>query len=93
MPSMLYVGLQDADKIAVFSKSEEKQIEAPQLEGIAPYYNDEALTSAGAAIQNAADWTPNAVVDRELITGQNPRSDHLVGAKLVEALERESLTT
>jgi putative intracellular protease/amidase len=62
-------------KIAVFSKSEEKQIEAPQLEGIAPYYNDEALASAGATIQNAADWSPNAVVDRELITGQQPFSD------------------
>src|ERR1700733_16150555 len=56
-------------KIAVFSKSEEKQIEAPQLEGIAPYYNDEALASAGATIKNAADATPNAIVDRELITG------------------------
>jgi putative intracellular protease/amidase len=62
-------------KIAVFSRSEEKQIETPQLEGVAPYYNDEALTSAGATIQNAADWTPNAVVDRELITGQQPFSD------------------
>jgi putative intracellular protease/amidase len=62
-------------RIAVFSKSEEKQIEAPQLEGVAPYYNDEALSSAGATIQNAADWTPNAVVDRELITGQQPFSD------------------
>jgi putative intracellular protease/amidase len=64
-------------KIAVFSRSEEKQIEAPQLEGIAPYYNDEALASAGATIQNAADWTPNAVVDRELITAQQPFSDQL----------------
>ena len=37
-------------RIAVFSKSEEKQIEAPQFEGIAPYYNDEALKAAGAEI-------------------------------------------
>jgi putative intracellular protease/amidase len=63
--------------IAVFSKSEEKQIEAPQLEGIAPYYNDEALASAGATIQNAADWTPNVIVDRELITAQQPFSDQV----------------
>jgi putative intracellular protease/amidase len=61
-------------KIAVFSKSEEKQIEAPQLEGLAPYYNDEALAFAGANIQNAADWAPHAVVDRELITAQQPFS-------------------
>jgi putative intracellular protease/amidase len=76
-------------KIAVFSKSEEKQIEPGQLEGIAPYYNDEALASAGATIQNAADWTPNAIVDRELVTAQQPFSDQKFAdaflAKLAEA--------
>jgi putative intracellular protease/amidase len=75
LPSLAHGWPYAGYKIAVFSKSEEKQIEAPQLEGIAPYYNDEALASAGATIQNAADWTPNAVVDRELITGQQPFSD------------------
>jgi putative intracellular protease/amidase len=78
-------------KIAVFSKSEEKQIEPGQLEGVAPYYNDEALASAGATIQNAADWTPNAVVDRELITAQQPFSDQKFAqaflAKLAEAVK------
>jgi putative intracellular protease/amidase len=75
-------------KIAVFSKSEEKQIEAPQLEGIAPYYNDEALATAGATIQNAADWTPNAVVDRELITGQQPFSDQVFADAFLAKLGR-----
>ena len=65
------------DILKVFSKSEENQIEAPQLEGIAPYYNDDALAAAGATIQNAKDWTPNAVVDRELITAQQPFSDQV----------------
>lgn len=62
-------------RVAVFSKGEEQQIEAPQLGGLAPYYNDEALAAAGATIANAESWKPNAVVDRELITGQQPFSD------------------
>jgi putative intracellular protease/amidase len=68
----LYAGY----KITVFSKTEEQQIELPQLDGHLPDYNDEALASAGAKIQNAAPWKPNVVVDREVITGQQPFSDH-----------------
>ena len=33
------------------------------------------------------------VEDRELITGQNPRSDHPLAAKLVAALDRSLSTT
>lgn len=73
-------------KIAVFSKGEEQQIEAPQLGGLAPYYNDEALAAAGATITNAESWTPNAVVDRELITGQQPFSDIAFANALVAQL-------
>ena len=68
----LYAGY----KITVFSKTEEQQIELPQLDGYLPDYNDEALASAGANIQNAAPWKPNVIVDREVITGQQPFSDH-----------------
>ena len=75
-------------KIAVFSKAEEVQIEQPQLGGRAPYYNDEALAAAGAQIQNAASWTPNAVVDRELITGQQPFSDTAFADALIAMLEK-----
>jgi len=62
-------------KITVFSKTEEQQIELPQLDGYITSYNDEALTSAGANITNASPWKPNVVQDRELITGQQPFSD------------------
>jgi putative intracellular protease/amidase len=68
----LYTGY----KITVFSKTEEQQIELPQLDGYLPDYNDEALSSAGAKIQNAPPWKPNVVTDREVITGQQPFSDH-----------------
>ena len=33
------------------------------------------------------DFEPNVIEDRELITGQI-ESDHLIGAKLVQALQR-----
>jgi putative intracellular protease/amidase len=75
-------------KIAVFSKSEEQQIEQPQLGGRAPYYNDEALKAAGAQIQNAESWKPNAVVDREVITGQQPFSDTAFADALIALLEK-----
>ena len=77
-------------KIAVFSKSEERQIETPQLEGIAPYYNDEALASAGAQIQNADSWNPNVVVDREVITGQQPFSDTAFADAFISKLNQTS---
>jgi len=32
------------------------------------------------------------VEDRELITGQNPRSDKAIAAKLIQALERKAAT-
>ena len=41
---------------------------------------------------DAEDSAPDVVVDRELITGQNPSSDHLIAAKLVEALGRTPAT-
>lgn len=75
-------------KIAVFSKDEELQIEQPQLGGRAPYYNDEALKAAGAQIQNAESWHPNAVVDREVITGQQPLSDTAFANALIAMLEK-----
>jgi putative intracellular protease/amidase len=73
-------------KIAVFSKAEELQIEQPQLGARAPYYNDEALKAAGAQIQNAESWKPNAVVDREVITGQQPFSDTAFADALIALL-------
>ena len=40
----------------------------------------------GQVITGSVDFAPNVVVDRELITGQNPRSDHSIAAKLIEVL-------
>ena len=37
------------------------------------------------------DFAPHVVVDRELITGQNPRSDRPIASALIAALERASV--
>lgn len=48
-----------------------------------------ALTAAGGEVcVGAVDFAPHVVIDRELITGQNPRSDHPIAAALVAALDR-----
>ncbi len=52
------------------------------------FYPQTALQSLGAKYQsNTTAWTPNVVVDRELITGQNPASAVLVGKTLLEKLK------
>jgi putative intracellular protease/amidase len=44
------------------------------------------LATGGEVITGSVDFEPNVIVDRELITSQNPRSDHPIAAKLIEAL-------
>jgi putative intracellular protease/amidase len=49
----------------------------------------DALEAAGGmVITNPVDFQPHVIEDRELITGQNPRSDHQIAAKLIAALDR-----
>ena len=80
-------------RMTVFSASEEQAAEDTLLHGKLCFTMPDALALAGATVStNAEDSAPNVIVDRELITGQNPTSDHLIAAKLVEALGRTSAT-
>ena len=72
----------------MFSTSEERTAEDNLLHGRLDLTMPEALNWQGRGNHRPVDSTPNVVVDRELITGQNPSSDHLIAAKLVEALDR-----
>jgi putative intracellular protease/amidase len=73
--------------MTVFSATEEKVIEDTVLHAKMYFMMPESLTMAGANVTlSAVDWEPYIVVDRELITGQNPRSDHAIAAKLIEVL-------
>jgi putative intracellular protease/amidase len=79
-------------KMTVFSASEEKPIEEQILHGKLYFTMPDALRTAGGDVStNPVDFEPNVVEDRELITGQNPRSDHPLAAKLIEALNRAAM--
>ena len=44
------------------------------------------MQQAGGNMQYSEAWTPNVVVDRELITGQNPFSDKALAAAMLDKL-------
>ncbi|MBB6409970.1 type 1 glutamine amidotransferase domain-containing protein [Mesorhizobium sangaii] len=75
-------------RMTVYSASEEKPIEDNVLHGKMYFHMPEALTIAGATVETGPDFAPHVVEDRELITGQNPKSDHPIAAKLISAIER-----
>jgi putative intracellular protease/amidase len=79
-------------KMTIFSNSEEKWVEKDILHGEMYFHVADALKAAGGEVTTTpVDFEPHVVEDRELITGQNPRSDHLIGKKLVEALNGEAV--
>ena len=76
-------------KMTVFSATEEKVIEDNLLHAKLYFNMPDALRTAGGEVSvTVVDFDPYVVEDRELITGQNPRSDHPIAAKLVAALDR-----
>jgi putative intracellular protease/amidase len=79
-------------KMTVFTASEEIPIEEQFLHGKIYFTMPDALGAAGAEVsRSAVDFEPHVVEDRELITGQNPRSDHPIAAKLIAALDRATV--
>jgi putative intracellular protease/amidase len=79
-------------KMTVFSNTEEKVVEDQILHAKLYFNMVDALQAAGGeVITTTVDFEPHVIVDRELITGQNPRSDHPIAAKFVEALDRTTV--
>lgn len=76
-------------EMTVYSASEERPIEEKVLHGKLYFNMPDALRMAGSSVSTGSvDFAPHVVEDRELITGQNPRSDHPLAKKLVQALDR-----
>lgn len=76
-------------RMTVFSGSEEKVAEQHLLKGELFFDMPKALRLAGGDVSvTAENFASNVVVDRELITGQNPGSDHALAKALIEALDR-----
>lgn len=76
-------------RMTVFSATEEKVVEDQILHAKIYFNMPDALTAAGGTVTTTpTDFEPYVVEDRELITGQNPRSDHPIAARLIAALDR-----
>ena len=76
-------------RMTVFSATEEKVVEDHILHAKMYFNMPDALTAAGGEVVNTeVDFAPHVIEDRELITGQNPRSDHPLAARLIAALDR-----
>ena len=73
--------------MTVFSNSEEVTATKYYLDGEMLYFPQNALSQAGGDYQrNDKDWTSKVVVDRELITGQNPASAMGVAQEIIKRL-------
>ena len=70
-------------RIAAFTNEEEIQ---GGLADQAKWLLEDRLVADGVVVDKAAPWTPHVVVDRNLITGQNPMSSAPLAAELLKAL-------
>jgi putative intracellular protease/amidase len=75
--------------MTVFSNTEEKVVEDHILHAKLYFNMVDTLALAGGNLTvSQVDFEPHVVEDRELITGQNPRSDHPIAKAFVAALDR-----
>lgn len=75
-------------KMTVISNKEEEAAKGLLNGGAMKFYPQTALEKAGGLYSsNTANWTPYVVIDRELITGQNPASAIEVGKALLGRLK------
>lgn len=66
-----------------FSNTEE---DAVQLSEVVPFMLEDELKANGANYSKSDDWNPYAVIDGNLITGQNPASSAPVAKAMLESL-------
>ena len=70
-----------------FPKAADKNIEDTILSGHLKYYLNEELVGQGATLEAPSQMgTPHTVVDRELITGQDPYASKQLGGQFLKAL-------
>lgn len=74
-------------RMTIFADPEEQVFESSLNGDRILFYPAQAMAGAGGDMRYAQAWSPNVVVDRELITGQNPFSDHVLAKVLLEKLD------
>jgi putative intracellular protease/amidase len=70
-------------QVTGFSNSEESAVD---LTDVVPYLLQDQLVALGGVYQKVDDWSPLAVVDGLVITGQNPGSSEAVADVLLKAI-------
>ena len=70
-------------EVAAFTNAEETQAGFADK---AKWLLQDRLTEAGVRVRVGAPWVPNVVVDRNLVTGQNPASSAPLAAELLKKL-------
>lgn len=78
----------DGYNMTVYSTAEEKGVEE-WLGNDIEFYMEDALRNAGGKVSVGEKDKPYIMVDRELITGQNPFSDHLVAEAVLKRLAEQ----
>lgn len=73
-------------EMTVFSNSEEDDALKDSDAKLQFYVADALQFAGGKIVRGKENWKPFVVKDRELITGQNPASDHALAEALVKAL-------
>lgn len=73
--------------MTIFSNAEEKVAEENKLKGKVMFYPEDALRSAGGKVKVAKEWSSHVVVDRELITAQNPNSVDAFTEKILQKIK------
>lgn len=86
-PGWIYAGY----KMTVISNLEEEAAKPMLKGGEMKFTPQTALERAGGVYSSAANWQPKVVVDRELITGQNPASANAAADELLARLKRWSV--
>jgi putative intracellular protease/amidase len=80
------IWLFDGYKMTAFTDEEEDQTQAGRI-GM-PWYLEDALKNRGAVFDDGdAAWVSHVVVDRNLITAQNPGSSEAAADALLKRLE------
>lgn len=77
--------LVDGRRLTAFSDAEERQA---GLDSHMPFLLESELRKAGAQYECTEPWQKKVVVDRNLITGQNPASSAEAAENLIHAVER-----
>ena len=70
-------------KVTGFTISEEAAV---QLTDVVPFLVEDELKRLGGQYSQLADWQPYAVVDGNLVTGQNPASSVVVAQAVLKLL-------